>query len=138
MSTVYGKRYEDYIKVIYKIQKEKNSVRLKDVAKALNLKPPTVLQYINKLSQQGMVIYSKGEIKLTKEGEKFAKRLERQYDILERFLSEVLGLSKEKASLEACYAEHGFSEETIRRIEILLDFFKSDGECAKRLKTRFS
>ena len=138
MSTGYGKRYEDYIKVIYKLQKEKKNVRLKDVANALNLKPPTVLQYINKLSDQGMISYSKGVIKLTAEGMKFAKRLERQYEILERFLSEILGIPKDMASLEACYAEHGFSEETINRIEKLLELFKNDNECAKKLKAIFS
>ncbi len=134
MTVVYGKRYEDYIKVIHKLEKEKGVVRLKDVAEALGLKPPTVLQYINKLSKNGIIEYSKGEIRLTEKGREMAERIERQYKILKQFLTDVLGIPEDVAAVEACYAEHGFSEETIERLETLIDIMKNDEKCKEILE----
>ncbi|UXD21914.1 iron-dependent repressor [Ignicoccus pacificus DSM 13166] len=129
MSAMYGKRYEDYIKVIYRIAKEKGHVRLKDVADAMNLRPPTVLQYIMKLSERGLVEYSKGEIKLTQDGIAQAEKIEHQYNVIVKFLINVLGVPEERAKEEACFVEHGFSEDTIRRLERLVERFRRSKKC---------
>ena len=133
MSTTYGKRYEDYIKTIYRIQKEKGEVRLKDVADAMNLKPPTVLQYVNKLERNGLVEYSRGKIRLTEKGIEYAERLQHRYNVIYEFLVKVLKVPPQRAEKEACLAEHVFSEETAKRVEKFLRIILYEEECVKLL-----
>ncbi|RLG62976.1 metal-dependent transcriptional regulator, partial [archaeon] len=119
----YRKRFEDYIKAIYKLQREKSVVRVRDLAAALNVKPPSVVEQLRKLSQRGLVLYEKGEyIKLTDKGEMMAREILRKHEALRRFLADVLMVPEDIAERDSCYMEHGLHEITIDRINKFLGF----------------
>jgi len=119
----YGKRFEDYLEAIYRLQREKKVVRIRDLAKVLKVKPPSVIEQLKSLSQQGLVFYKKGEfVRLTEKGEKVAKEVVKRHEVLKRFLKEILMIPEETASRDACCVEHCFHEITLSRIEKFLEF----------------
>ncbi len=132
--SLYGRRFEDYLEAIYRIEREKGIVRIKDIASALRVKPPSVVEYLDNLARQGYVIYKKREyIKLTKKGEEIAKKVLEKHKAIRKFLKEVLMLPEEIAEEDACFMEHGLSNLTIERIKKLLEFIKKHIEYGGRM-----
>ncbi|WGX75464.1 MarR family transcriptional regulator [Paraclostridium bifermentans] len=43
---------EDYIEMIYRLQSENENVKIKDLSKALNIKPSSVSNMVRKLQQK--------------------------------------------------------------------------------------
>jgi DtxR family Mn-dependent transcriptional regulator len=69
------------------------------------------------LAISGEVIYSPGGlIELTPLGKLTGERVVKKHATLQCFLSEILGMDREKASSEACTLEHTVSDETIDRL----------------------
>jgi DtxR family Mn-dependent transcriptional regulator len=111
------KSEEDYIEAIYVIQQGRNVVRVKDIAKHLKVKLPSVTGSIKKLSKKGLTIYEKyGYIQLTKKGEKYAKEVYKKHQILVLFLTKILKVKKETAVRDACLMEHSLSQETLEKL----------------------
>ena len=48
---------EDYLRAIYEIIAQKGFVRIKDLARELDVKPPTVVEMMKKLDARGLVVY---------------------------------------------------------------------------------
>ncbi|OYT52443.1 MAG: iron-dependent repressor [Desulfurococcales archaeon ex4484_217_2] len=137
----YGKRFEDYLEAMYILQKEKGVVRVRDLARMLRVKPPSVVEQLEKLSRYGFVLYEKGEyIRLTEKGEGIAKEILKKHEALRRFLRDILMVPEEIADKDACYMEHGLHEITLKRIVMFLEFvnkhFKLKGKMVflERLK----
>ena len=67
------KTIEDYIELIYDIQKDKKRVQTNDIANALKINPASVTEIIQKLSKQGYINYKKySGSSLTEKGRKLA------------------------------------------------------------------
>ena len=108
---------EDYLEAIHVIGLEKKIIRVKDIAKHLNVKLPSVTGSIKKLSKKGLTVYEKYEdVQLTKEGEKRAKEVFKKHQILVLFLTKVLKVKKETAAKDACLMEHSLSLETLKKL----------------------
>lgn len=122
----YGKRFEDYLEAMYKLQKEGKIVRVHDLAKMLEVKPPSVIEELKRLSRYGYIQYEeRNYIKLTEKGEKIAKAILRKHESLRKFLREILMVPDEIAERDACFMEHGLHETTLNRIEKFLEFIES-------------
>ena len=52
---------EDYLEAIFDLDKQKKVVRVKDIAKRLNVKMPTVTSMLKTLSKRELVHYEKYE-----------------------------------------------------------------------------
>ena len=115
----YGKRFEDYLKIIYVLQTKSGEVRLKEVANAIGSKPPTALQYINKLCEMGLAQYSQGRVKLTERGLKKAEELLSRFEKIRKFFVEVMNMDEKRAEEVACLIEHVLDEDVIKRMEEL-------------------
>ncbi len=125
MGIVYGKRDEDYLEGIYRIELEKGFVRVKDLADLLGVKPPTVVEKLRKLAEKGLIIYEKHEnIRLTPRGRELAKKLLERHNRIREFLEIILMIPKEIAEKDACYIEHGVHEITLERITKFLEFIR--------------
>ena len=60
---------ENYLEAIFNLGKEKRVVRVKDIAKRLGVKMPTVTNMLKTLSGRGLIEYEKYEyLELTKNG----------------------------------------------------------------------
>ncbi len=115
-------RLEDYIRALYVLERSKGIARVKDLAEFLGVKPPTVVEYLHKLEEIGLVEKSGNGYRLTSRGEAEAEKLYARYLALYRFLREVLMLPHEIAEQDACYMEHGLHPETLERIVKLVSF----------------
>jgi len=119
-----GKRAEDYIEAIYELSKEKGFARVKEIASALGVKPATVSEMLENLSEDGYVIYRKRfHVMLTEKGLELAKAVRDRREILVKFLT-TLGVSKEVAEKDACTIEHVLHPETVEQLRNFVKFIE--------------
>ncbi|MGQ9678206.1 MAG: metal-dependent transcriptional regulator [bacterium] len=112
-----GESSEDYLEAIFLLGNEKNLVRVKDIAHFLGVSRPSVVNALNHLAGKGLVRHEHyGSVELTKRGENYATAIYRRHLILEKFLSQVLGVRSDIAAQEACRIEHSLSTQTTRRL----------------------
>jgi len=117
------KSCEDYLKGIWELILEKGVVRVKDLAKHLNVKMPSVVTAIKILSKKGLVKHERyGYIELTKEGESLAESLYKKHQILYKFFKEFLGLKENIAKEDACKIEHYLNPDTMERFIKFIEF----------------
>jgi DtxR family Mn-dependent transcriptional regulator len=112
-----SRRAEDYLRIIYEIKRDKGYVRIKDIALALNVKPPSVTEMVHKLSKMGLLIYEKrAYISLTEEGEKIARNIKDRHEAIVKLL-EIMEVPPEVARKDAHRIEHIISIETLECIK---------------------
>ena len=98
---------EMMIKHINQLAGDEERVRTSDLATKTNLKPATVTEMIQRLGDLGLVDYAPYHgVHLTKQGQHVADVIEHRFNILERFLTEILGVEGDEASEVACRMEH--------------------------------
>lgn len=113
--------HEMYLKVLYRLQLENDTGRIRDLAKGLGVTPGTVCAVLKKLEYAGLVIHDHyGSVKLTPPGSRVAECVVRRFEILRSFLTEVLGIDSDAAEHDACTMEHSVSPATVNRIESML------------------
>ncbi|ACL04424.1 iron (metal) dependent repressor, DtxR family [Desulfatibacillum aliphaticivorans] len=114
---------EDYLETIYQLNQEKEVVRVRDIAKAVGVKMPTVTSMLKTLGKKGYVHYEKYEyVRLTSDGVKVGKEMRRRHEILYQFLTDILRIDQTVADDEACKMEHGLSPETLESFTDFLEF----------------
>ncbi|RLE61940.1 MAG: metal-dependent transcriptional regulator [Thermoprotei archaeon] len=123
------RREEEYLETMYILMKRKKVIRVKDLSKALGIKPPSVIEYLKRLAEKGLIHYEKYEyIFLTDEGLAIAKRVYERHLALREFLSDILMLPNDIAEKDACRMEHVLHDTTLERITRLTDFIKKYSE----------
>jgi DtxR family Mn-dependent transcriptional regulator len=116
---------EEYLEALYKLS-ESGPVRQARLAEHLGLSQPATAEMVKKLVSLKLVTKDKSAcINLTKTGVKAALETVRKHRLSERFLTDVLGLSWEKAHDEACKFEHVLSPEVEEGLDRLLNSPKS-------------
>lgn len=117
---------ENYLEGIYNLSKNKRVVRVKDIAKSVGVKMPTVTNMLKSLQERGFVKYERYEyLELTKEGEDVGKEIDRRHHVLRDFLIDILGVDFDKADEEACKMEHTIGPSTMERLVAFVDFIHS-------------
>jgi len=117
---------EDYLEAIFDLDKEKKVVRVKDIAKRLRVKMPTVSSMLKTLSGRGLVNYEKYEyVELTKSGADIGKEMRRRHQVLLRFLTEILKIDSKTADEEACKMEHTLSVSTLDSFTEFMEFVQA-------------
>ena len=112
-----SKTQEEYLKTIYLLQGEKNKARVTDIAKRLNKAKATVNYTVTNLKKLGLINYETyGEISLTEEGTKLAKKILEAYDIVYLFLSEILEVDSSKVEEEASKIKATINDETLNKL----------------------
>jgi DtxR family Mn-dependent transcriptional regulator len=116
---------EDYLETIYELVREKSYARVRDIARAREVKAGSVSPAMRRLAELGYIEYVRREyIALTPVGEEAARRIRARHDILTRFLSEVLGMSYEQAERDACAVEHSMSNEAMDCLTRFFEFVR--------------
>src|SRR5512136_1641016 len=105
--------YENYLEAIYNMRDEASATGQKIInarlADRLGLKPPTVSQTLQRMSRDGLVKIDEGDIALTKHGTAVAEASIRRHRIIERFMSDILGIDWAVAHREAERLQHAIS-----------------------------
>ncbi len=118
---------EDYLETISLLAKKNRVVRVKDIAKKLKVKMPSVTSALQKLKERGLVEYEKyGYVDLTEEGENLAERVYSRHSCLADFFEHVLKIGKNEADAQACRVEHHLSPQSCRQIKRLVEYMNSD------------
>jgi len=123
--TVVSASLEDYLESIYHIETSNGAARAKDIAMAMDVKNASVTQALRSLAEKNLVNYAPYEvITLTKLGKQIALDVVRRHEILEKFLSQVLGLPHNQADENACRMEHSVSRPVLDRLIKFVEYFK--------------
>jgi len=114
---------EDYLETLFLLSQEKGAIRVKNIAKRLGVKMPTVTNMLKSLSEKGMIDYEKHEyLELTKRGRAIGQEIDRRHHIISRFLTDILKIDPKTADAEACQMEHAMSPATLRRLAQFMEF----------------
>jgi len=125
MKSDLSRKGEDYLEAIFVISEEKGYARIKDICKELGIRPPTVVEMVKKLSDQGYLVYKKYEgIYLTPKGEKIGRTIKDRHSTILAFLT-FIGVPEKIANDDACIIEHDLSSETVEQIKNLVSFIES-------------
>ena len=117
---------EDYLEAIYNLAKEKRIVRVRDIAKRLGVKMPTVTNMLKTLSDKGMIDYEKYEyLELTGKGSDVGSEIDKRHQILRSFLSDILKIEFNQADEDACKMEHAVSPNTLKAFVDFMEFIET-------------
>lgn len=112
---------EDYLRTIYALEDEIQPVIAARVADEMGVSASTMVSTLRRLEREGYVkVERRKEIRLTSEGRKVAEQILRRHFLIERFLTDLLGLDWVKAHQEAHRLEHAVSQEVEERLAKLL------------------
>ncbi len=118
---------QDYLEAILNLSRKKETVRVTDIARRLNLSKASVSQALDQLRVQGFIQQVPyGPVELTAEGQKYALVVRHRHEVLRSFLVEVLGIDQQLAERDACLMEHAVSSKTTK---CLVDFLIENGYC---------
>jgi len=106
-----------YLEAIYYMWSEGEPLRSARLADWLGVSRPTVTVALRRMTRYGMVrMNSRKEIELTPAGRRAAEAIVRRHRIMERWLTDGLGLDWVTADEEAARLEHAVSEVVERRL----------------------
>ena len=112
---------EMMIKNINELASNGERVRTSDLSIKTELKPATVTEMIQRLGEIGLVDYEPYHgVHLTKQGQHVADVIAHRFSILQRFLTEILGVEKEEADEVACRMEHILTRDVENRLSNFL------------------
>jgi len=106
-----------YLEAIYYVWSEGEPLRSVRLADWLGVSRPTVTVALRRMTRDGMVrMNAHKEIELTAKGRRAAEAIVRRHRIMERWLTDGLGLDWVTADAEAARLEHAVSEVVERRL----------------------
>ena len=109
---------EDYLEAVYVLIADNKPAQVRDVAKMLSVKMPSVVKAIRELKRLGLVVQEPySNIELTAKGGRVARQVLNRHKLLRTFLMK-LGVSRRHADRDACLMEHILSAETLDKIRI--------------------
>tara|TARA_B100001094_G_scaffold9410_1_gene8403 strand:- start:1234 stop:1893 length:660 start_codon:yes stop_codon:yes gene_type:complete len=112
---------EMMIKNINQLAADDKRVRTSDLAVKTELKPATVTEMIQRLGDLGLVDYEAYHgVHLTKQGQHVADVIEHRFNILERFMTEILGVDGDEAAEVACRMEHVLTRDVEHKLTTFL------------------
>ena len=113
---------EEYLEAIYSLNEKGELAKNQDLSEKLKVSPPSVTQMIQRLAEEGLLLYEpyKGTL-LTGKGMALAQKVVRKHRLLEVFLHETLKLPIEKVHEQACKMENSLNDETASALCKALD-----------------
>jgi DtxR family Mn-dependent transcriptional regulator len=119
---------ENYLKAIYHLSEDgKVQVSTNAIADAIQTKPASVSDMIQRLDRKGVINYTKYQgVKVTEEGQEAALKVIRKHRLWEVFLVEHLNFSWDEVHEVAEQLEHIKSALLIERLDAFLGYPKVD------------
>lgn len=113
---------EDYLEIICNFADSDKKIRAVDISKELNISRASATEALKKLANKGYIIYERYEtISLTETGKELAQKVVNKHFILQSFFEQVLNLSEEEASENACKIEHVITDNAFDKIAEYLE-----------------
>jgi DtxR family transcriptional regulator, Mn-dependent transcriptional regulator len=101
---------EEYLQIMYWLEEAGLPITGANIARAMQLSPPTVHEMIGRLTDDGYVIRADDKsLAFTEQGRAEAQAMVRRHRLIERFLTDVLGVPWDEVHEEAERLEHAMS-----------------------------
>ena len=101
---------EEYLQALFWLQEADLPMTGANVARAMQLSPPTVHEMIGRLVDDGYVARASDKsLSFTDEGREHAEAIVKRHRLIERFLTDVLGIPWDEVHEEAERLEHAMS-----------------------------
>ena len=118
---------ENYLKAIFHLINEENSVTINELSKFLNVKMPSVNNMMKKFADKKWVIYeSYKPLRITESGKREAALVVRKHRLTEMFLVEKMNFGWENVHEIAEQLEHVHSEIFFDKMDEILNYPKFD------------
>ena len=118
---------EDYLKIIWYLQRDQIKATPKMVADRHQVKPPTALTMIRQLANMNLIHYDKLHgARLSEKGDSLARKLIRKHRLVETFLEKILNMDEQIVHEEAERLEHVISDNLMYCIDSFLGFPNED------------
>lgn len=119
----YSPSVEEYLEELFRLTDEDDPfVSTGALAERLDVKAPSVTEMLRSLERKGLVEYEPYRgAKLTVEGEEEGQKLVQKHRLIERLLTDVLGLDWSEVHDEACELEHAISDDLEEKIREALE-----------------
>ncbi len=112
---------QDYLAAIYDLAGSGKPVIGARLAKHMKVSPPAVTEALQRMARAGYTRFGAGKkISLTKKGKAMAEVMARRHRLLERWLTDILGLDWTEAHEEAHRLEHALSPKVEDRLAAIL------------------
>jgi DtxR family transcriptional regulator, Mn-dependent transcriptional regulator len=116
---------EEYVEIIYKLQKRNGLAKTKDLADNLHVVPGSITNTVEHLESHGLVLHEPYRgVKLTREGEKLALDIIRRHRLAERLLTDILKAEWSNVHEDACKLEHALTKNVTDLLEERLGYPK--------------
>src|SRR5918996_522126 len=101
---------EEYLEILYWLEEAGLPMTGANVARAMHLSPPTVHEMVGRLEKDGYVTRADDKsLVFTDDGREQARAMVRRHRMIERFLTDVLGIPWDEVHEEAERLEHAMS-----------------------------
>src|SRR6476659_8617997 len=101
---------EEYLQTLFWLQEARLPMTGANVARAMQLSAPTVHEMVGRLERDGYITRADDKlISFTPEGVAHAEQIVRRHRLIERFLTDVLGIPWDEVHEEAERMEHAMS-----------------------------
>ena len=113
---------EDYLEAILYLHNLEGVVRVRDIARHLDVKMPSASDAIKALKSKSLVRHEPyGHVELTDSGELLARAMLMRHQQLTHFLRDLLGVDSDTAETDACRIEHVVSPQTMEKLLALIE-----------------
>jgi len=109
VGTAEAEHVEMYLKAIWHIKEKNEPVKISTIAKMLNVRQPSVVQMLKKLSEKNLVNYNKAGVSLTEAGEKIGGSMMRNSRLLEVLMESALKVEIDEEMV--CGIEHHMNKQ---------------------------
>ena len=117
---------EDYLETIAVLQKKNGMARVRDIGRLMNVKNSSVNAAVMTLARADLVAHERyGYIELTPGGKRVAADIQCRHDLLVTFLTEILNIDPDIATVDACKLEHAMSPEMFKRLATFIEFVET-------------
>jgi DtxR family Mn-dependent transcriptional regulator len=118
---------EDYLKAIYKLQKNDEPISTSALAENMGVAPASVTNMCKRLAELKLLIYEPYQgVTFTSAGKKLVLEIVRHHRLIELYLAEALGVPWDQVHAEAEKLEHVISEDLEERMAAVLGDPKFD------------
>lgn len=118
METILSSGLEDYLECIFNNIEKKGSVKAIEISKELDVSRASVTDALHRLADKEYIHYERyGSIEITKKGIDKAREVIDKHTILTNFFENILNLTHEEASENACRIEHVITSNAFKKLK---------------------
>ena len=108
--------------------------RVSDIARRLNITRGSVSISLKPMKEAGLVLQDENRhVRLSEKGQRLINAVKKKRGLVQRLLSELLGVAESQAEIDACKLEHLISNETARCLVAFFDHVDSQEQPAHEL-----